>query len=307
MKKAIVCLDVGGTFTKGIVFDNKQRPLLEGIHYYESKSNETEEKIIENMVKIINDLLFLTHQTISKVSAIAIAFPGPFDYQEGISWITGLNKFESLYGKNIKNLLKYSFRNHDSILFEETDIFFKNDATAFAFGEYNKSCVNKGAYFTLGTGLGSTFISNNKQIKGALSIPTSGMIYNEPFGETVIDDYISARGLQKISKHYYFDEIDGKMLGKQAEKKVESALEVFKEFGSDFGKFLVPYLLEFNPDEIVLGGQISESFHFFEESIKKEFPEPLKGLTIKVSKDTSLSTLRGLFILEGMEKDHEKI
>ena len=37
-----------------------------------------------------------------QISGIGIAMPGPFDYEKGISYITGLSKYEALFGLDIK-------------------------------------------------------------------------------------------------------------------------------------------------------------------------------------------------------------
>ncbi|MDF2433037.1 MAG: hypothetical protein JWP44_2668, partial [Mucilaginibacter sp.] len=39
------------------------------------------------------------------VSGLSVAMPGPFDYEKGISYIKGLDKYEALYGVNIKSFL----------------------------------------------------------------------------------------------------------------------------------------------------------------------------------------------------------
>src|SRR5699024_1768192 len=98
------------------------------------------------------------------VRSIALAFPGPFDYEKGISWITGLDKFEALYGLNVKELLIKSLKEVKYFNYSNTQIFMHNDATSFAFGENNQSKADRGAYFTIGTGFGSTFIEKGKQV-----------------------------------------------------------------------------------------------------------------------------------------------
>ena len=40
------------------------------------------------------------------IGGIGIAIPGPFDYGNGISLIKDLEKYESLYGTNIKETLE---------------------------------------------------------------------------------------------------------------------------------------------------------------------------------------------------------
>lgn len=82
-----VCLDVGGTFIKGLVFDESGKELIDGVNYYESLSTRKKEIIVDNFIYIISDLFQQVINQEKQLSAINIAFPGPFDYQTGISYI----------------------------------------------------------------------------------------------------------------------------------------------------------------------------------------------------------------------------
>ena len=88
--------------------------------------------------------------------------PGPFDYEEGVSLITGLHKFESLYGLNVKELLAASLHIVPGM------IQMNNDAICYLAGERKAGAVKDGSYvagLTLGTGLGSA-IYRNERIPG---------------------------------------------------------------------------------------------------------------------------------------------
>ena len=64
------------------------------------------------------------------LQGIGIAMPGPFDYVNGISLIEGVNKYNALYGINIKEALK----NQLNIEYD-LPIIFENDASCFGLGE----------------------------------------------------------------------------------------------------------------------------------------------------------------------------
>lgn len=305
MHEVFVCLDVGGTFTKGIIFNNAQEPLLEGIHYFETNSKGYKDEVIASLVSVINELITLTHLDDVLVRSIALAFPGPFDYERGVSWITGLNKFESLYGLNVKDLLINSLKKDKNFDYSKAQIFMHNDATSFAFGENNQSKAERGAYFTIGTGFGSTFIEKGKQVFNEKGIPENGMVYNLPFNGSILDDYLSARGLNLISEKHYDETLSGFDLYKFAEANDEKALTIFKHFGQEIGRGLNPVLKFFKPEEVVFGGQISNSLKYFEEGIRENLDAELDSITIRKSIDTSLMTLRGLFILERIGKNEK--
>lgn len=65
----------------------------------------------------------------SPAQQVALAMPGPFDYENGISRIKDLHKYEAIYGLNIKLYLSEELR------IDAADILFRNDAEAFLQGE----------------------------------------------------------------------------------------------------------------------------------------------------------------------------
>lgn len=299
MKNVSICLDVGGTFIKGALFSTSFEKKYTDVHYYPANSQSSKMLIIENFENIFQDLLFsLDDEWV--VDKIAIAFPGPFDYSNGISLIKKLGKFDELYQVNLKEELKKIQKKVENYQFQHAKIFFKNDAEAFAFGENSLSEAKKGAYFTLGTGLGSTFIKNGKSVKGQYKIPDSGMIFNDSFLKSIVDDYASARGLSKIINKYYLSEIDGQQLFNQANEGISSAINVFQEFGKVVKNVVEPYISEFKPQEIVFGGQISKSLCFFQNELEG-LAKYNDKMIIRASEDTTLRTLEGLFILKEEE------
>ncbi|WP_315823985.1 ROK family protein [Paraflavitalea speifideaquila] len=113
---------------------------------------------------------------------IGIAMPGPFDYEEGISYITGLHKFESLHGLNVKKMLA------DRLHIPVSHIKMVNDASAFLLGEV-KGGAGKGyqqaAGITLGTGLGSAGFFNG--------VIHDGDLWSTEFKDARAEDYLCSR------------------------------------------------------------------------------------------------------------------
>ena len=71
----------------------------------------------------------LSKTSFSCVRGIGIAMPGPFDYDRGISLISGVNKYEQLYGVNIKEQLQQILG-----LGPGFPVYFENDAVCFGLG-----------------------------------------------------------------------------------------------------------------------------------------------------------------------------
>jgi glucokinase len=297
----VICLDVGGTFIKGTVYNNKNKPLLEGINYYPAYANKGKEEILGNFFQIIYDLYQQVTFDKKIVGALMIAFPGPFDYEEGICLIQGLSKYESLYQTNIKEeLIKRFNRSQELPITSDFSISIFNDGTAFAFGEYTLQSFaqKKGIYIAIGTGCGSTFIKNGEMVHGSYGIPESGMIFDEPYKDGTIDDYLSARGLEQIIEQTLGEKASPKIVYDRAKDGEQAAVEAFNQFGQQVAEILSPYVKMFHPDEIVLGGQISKSFEFMETGIHNIFIRENIQVKIRATKDTSKAVIQGLNTLK---------
>lgn len=212
------------------------------------------------------------HLKFDDIRGIGFAMPGPFDYVNGICYIKGVSKYENLYGFNIGDAVKSKLE-----LPDDFGIRFINDASAFAVGEawagkaknYRKSmCI------TLGTGLGSAFISDRIPVVDGPDVPKIGCVYHLPYGESIADDYFSTRWFIRSYKEATGKEIGGvKELSDLAhgDKTVQG---LFMKFGNDLAVFLAPWLKKFGAEILVIGGNISNAYHLFgevfEERLKKE-------------------------------------
>jgi glucokinase len=86
-----------------------------------------------------------------------IAKPGPFDYQTGIALMNGQDKFDELYGLNVKTQLS------EALNINAGRIQFMNDAECFIRGEAFSGAAqgyNSIIGLTLGTSLGSSIYEN---------------------------------------------------------------------------------------------------------------------------------------------------
>lgn len=287
-------LDVGGTYIKGIkIIDNKIE--FDGYKEFESKSNESENIIFDNFVKIIEELT--KNEKFKKVEYIYMAFPGPFDYETGVCKIDGLNKYASLYNINFIKVLKEKLFIVNKDKYIDTEVKIENDAVAFAYGNYFKSKAVKGAYFTIGTGFGSTFIYKGLVLKGKFNIPKNGMLYDQIFNGDKIDDLISNRGLIKLAQKYNLVIKSAKELFDLAKEGNEKAIKIFYIFGNTLAEILNLYLEDFNPDEIVLAGQIVKSYSYFKDGFN-EFINNKYKLKVKINYNTSDTIIYGLYKLK---------
>ena len=211
--------------------------------------------------EILNTILKPIKEFLSEYDIIGIgfAFPGPFDYEKGIAWME--HKFNSLYGFNVKEFIE-----------KETglDVYFENDASCFALGEYMNGAgknSNKLIALTLGTGLGSASVIDGKV--------SDLNLWKLKYREGIFEDYVSGRGIIRIYKETggKAKNIDGKKLEKLAKKGDKLAVETWLKFGGHIANGIDKVVKEIEPDVIVFGGQISKAFDLFSARIIEAYPD----------------------------------
>jgi glucokinase len=226
------------------------------------------------------------------VGGIGFAMPGPFDYPEGIAWFKGVQKYDSLYGINVRQELRNRLGLDVSV-----PLRFLNDATSFAIGEAwtgKASGFRKNMAITLGTGFGSAFIADGIPVESGPEVPEYGCVYHLPFGKGIADDHFSTRWFLARYKELTGEDIPGvKELAEMAEgyriqdpgfpqntNNLHPASRIFNEFGANMGAFLATWLLKFHAECLTIGGNISNSYSLFE----KPFLQALKdhGCSIPV-------------------------
>ena len=192
MKDVFLCLDVGGTQIKGAAI-GKDGEMCGNILYFDSRAGEGKGALLEHFAEILRRIL----PQGAEAAGIRMAFPGPFDYERGICLIRGLDKYESLYGADLRREIS------GRLGIGPQRVRFANDAAAFALGEMGFGQA-RGAERVLcvciGTGCGSAFgMGGRLAVEGTRGVPEDGYIYNAPFLEGSVDDYISRRGLMALS------------------------------------------------------------------------------------------------------------
>jgi len=271
----IIALDIGGTTVKSVLCDFEGR-LLSNIDYTPIDSRGSRSTILNVFSKIVIDLLAKADEMGSQPSGLVLAFPGPFDYERGICLIKGVGKYEALYGIDIKSFFR------DEVLANRIPVFFDADSWAFTRGQCLEGAA-RGAKrvigLTIGTGLGSAFVEDGRIIENERGVPPYGWIGFLPCGKGILDDRISRRGI--LARYREFSNsstgnLDVKDLFELALKNDPLCVELFRETGSFLGKALVPFVELFQPDLIVIGGEISGAFDFIAPSLKEELEKALK-------------------------------
>jgi predicted NBD/HSP70 family sugar kinase/mannose-6-phosphate isomerase class I len=232
------------------------------------------------------------------LDAVGIAFPGPFDYEKGVSTIAGVGgKFEQTFGIHLQQALM------DYTGLTSTPFIFSNDAHCFAEGAYNRHQLNgkKMVFLTLGTGFGSAFMGNGALITKHSALPAIGAFYNEPFLDAKADDYFSTRWL--LAEYKMLSGKEAKSVKDIALMDSDISLSIFKQFGANLGSFLLPWLQKFECDELVIGGNISKASFLFGASLKEGLTQLNKAIKIIFCDDTEECILTGAAIIAGKKKN----
>ncbi|ONI71668.1 ROK family protein [Kribbella sp. ALI-6-A] len=182
---------------------------------------------------------------------LALALPGPFDYETGIAWYRGVEKFDSLYGHDLGKSLRD--------LLDLDRVVFVNDAEAFAVGEWTAGTLrgfDRCAGVTIGTGIGTAFLLNGRVVRTGDTVPPGGELYRTTYRGKPLEDWISARAILAA-----YGEAPGvKEVADAARAGDTRAHQVLLDAFTVLAETLTPWLDRFGATRVVLGGSISGAF-----------------------------------------------
>ncbi|THF72912.1 ROK family protein [Cohnella fermenti] len=315
MSDYILAFDVGGTFIKSAALLASGELVPESVASYPAKASLGREELLGHLTELIWRQMgtILTGDPLARLHGIGYAFPGEFDYPNGISYIAGLGKFESLYGVNLKQEVTARVLADAAGLGKRLSprfrIAFENDASLFALGEWKLGKARpyrRSVCLTIGTGAGSAFLDGGRLVSSGAEVPPRGWICFLPFGDGIVDQYVSERGFLKLAadlagpagaaegfgiKGLGVREFGVKEFAAMAREGNEAARRAFDQFGRNIGEVINRHLSAFRPEAIILGGQISKSSDLFLGGILDVLHD--KAMAIETTDDTSLSTFAG--------------
>jgi len=307
MSKILIGADIGGSHISCMAVNPVDHSIIKELVVRKEVNSQADAgAILSAWSSALSELIGMIG--LGNLAGIGFAMPGPFDYPGGIAWFKGVNKFDSLYGINIRQELR-----HRLGLAEAVPVRFINDATAFAIGE---AWIGKAAGFirsmaiTLGTGFGSAFISEGIPVISGDEVPRDGCVWHIPYGKSIANDYFSTpwfveRYQELTGKNIYgvkeiIDELSNIKV-QHPESKIENrkskieypASSIFHEFGTNLGDFLAPWLNTFQAGCLVLGGNIANGFSHFEEPLKSALAEGHCTIPVFVSGLGELAAIAG--------------
>ncbi|MDF2958457.1 MAG: hypothetical protein K0S39_192 [Paenibacillus sp.] len=301
MKEFAIAFDVGGTFVKSAILDAAGNVCPGTIDSFPAHAKGSKEEILSRLTDMIRVQADKIQDQEALLSGVGYAFPGPFDYENGICYIKDADKYESVFGVNLREELLDRLKDSPvrGRLSGKFDIVFENDAALFALGEKQAGKAkpyDRCICLTIGTGTGSAFLEGSRLVKSGDGVPPEGWVYSRPYRDSIVDEYISRRGILRLAGSFGLPEDwDVKELAEEALQGHPAAGKVFDRFGKHTGEMLLPYVQAFRANGIVIGGQIAKSYPLFDRALR----QTLSGIRVDIaySDDTSLSTYVGVYPL----------
>lgn len=263
-KKCTIAIDLGGTkIYFALIAEN-------GDIYYETKhktgasgGNDLLKQLLEGTKLLLEEAEKLNFD----VKAIGIGSPGRVDSKNGIV-VDCTPNLKNWQGINIKQAFSNEFN---------TPVFIDNDANVAAYGEYVLNKENKKTIIvlTLGTGLGSGIIHNEKLFRGSGLGPEIGHMLIEAKGRDCscgqrgcFEMYVSGTALENQAKKR-LDEYPDSLLNKirhitshdifdLAEQNDIFCALLIDEMAEYLAYGLISLINIFDPDLILLAGGISK-------------------------------------------------
>lgn len=225
------------------------------------------------------------------VAGIGMAIPGPFDYENGVSTIHGVSKYEQIFGLDVRNTLPSFIGTVTAGNFR-----FLNDASAFALGECfggaAKGCERVVA-LTLGTGVGSGFVASGKLVSSGNDVPMNGWVYHLPFENGIADEAFSTRWFIRKWKETSGETVNGVKEIADLCPADHRATELFESYGKRLAEFTLPLLRRFNSNTLLLGGNIAKAYNHFGNSLETHLALSDLNVSVKLSSLSDKAALVG--------------
>jgi len=256
MESIIAGIDIGGThITAALVDINRKVILRDSVKRRAVNSKDTAENIINAWSQVIK-ACYNTYQI--QPAKLGMAMPGPFDYKQGIALMKNQDKFDQLFGINVKDRLARLLK------INSEDISIANDAACFLQGEIFHGAANdkdRVMGLTLGTGLGAA--------RAFHMTAEDADLWCYPFKDGIAEDYLSSRWFVKRFFEYSGRTLENVKELVQLNDSDGYVQAIFKEFGNNLATFIIPFMAAENRNVLILGGSIANEFDLFIGELQK--------------------------------------
>lgn len=259
----VIGVDLGGTKVQTARVKNGE---VAGTYKQLISSQGSEEQVIQEIISAIQVVMT------SSVQAIGIGVPSVVDIEKGI--VYDVQNIPAWQEVHLKDILEKQFG---------IPVFMNNDANCFALGEYQFG-KGQGASnmigLIIGTGMAAGIIIDGKLYNGRhAGAGEFGMI---PYLDQYLEYYASGQFFSNVHQ------TTGLTVAKLAQQGDQHALKLFQNYGQHLANGIKAILYTLDPDIIVLGGSVSQSYPYFKEVLWQElqtfaYRPIIEDLTIEVS------------------------
>lgn len=278
----VIASDIGGTHITAALVDICQWQVSNESTTRQSVNSHADAKSILSAWAAPFKEVIASHPTLVS-PVIGIAMPGPFDYENGISRMRDQDKYDNLYGMDIRRELA------ERIGVDGMNIRFINDAAAFLQGEVFAGKHNGHAKMlgiTLGTGLGSAVWE-----KGNNAVDAD--LWKTPYLDSNMEEHLVTRWfVRRTAQH----DVNVTGLRELLQLRGQHAFveDILAEYSHHLLQFLTFFSQKEKTDKFIIGGNISRAWNIF----KGFNPEAFAQFDIHISQlgeDAALIGAAALF------------
>ncbi len=284
VQEYVIGIDLGGTKILTALADLKGNIIAKDRRATEAKKGK--DVIINNIKATIDQVLADGNVDLTVVKVIALGSPGPLDIKRGM----------------ILNPPNLALENVD-IVEEFKDlgvpVFLENDANAAALGEKwfgRGKGVDNLVYITVSTGIGGGVIINKEIVHGVnsgagelghMTLYPNSTIKCGCGNYGCFEALASGTALTKLGKDAFsskddslikdmaetVDEVDGAIIAQAALQGDQVAKDIFAQVGQYLGIGLANIINIFNPEQIIIGGGVSNSWDLLDAKVAEVVQE----------------------------------
>ncbi len=312
--KYYLILDIGGTKTTSVLFDDNGEPVTDFI-VKKSRTYEGEDAVFQNTVELAYEVLEKAGKKKEDLSGIGVAAPGPLDYKTGLIIDVPMMGWKNF---PLGDRLRKEFG---------VPVFVENDGNLGALAEANIG-VAKGEnvvlYQTISTGCGggiaiggeiyhgrSGFAGEFGHMtinfagpscgcggSGCFELYASGTAVNRRMKRD-IKAGIKSKAFESID--YNPEKVEGRYLSEAAAAGDLYAIDMLRQEGYYIGVGLSNLINLLDPDVIVLAGGMAKAYPYFKQSmvdeIKRHACFPFDEDRIRISKLNDKVVAYGAYVM----------
>ncbi len=226
----------------------------------------------------------------------AIAMPGPFDAEAGRGTFAGVDKFAALAGVDLRTALA------DRLDVAPAAVRFVNDAVSYGIGEWATGAGDRAARMvciTLGTGVGSAFLDDGREVASGDTVPESGDAHRLTFDGRPLEETISSPAIRDRFRDRTGQERTVAEVCAAARAGDGDAVAVIDTAMRALGVALAPWLVRFQATRLVVGGSIARSWDVIGAPIRAGLDEAVPGLVGGAGGDAAGTGAGVLTVLPG--------